>query len=344
MRVRRVGVAAFGAFCALMLAGCAFASPPAPAPDATPVDRIVCGAGPADDLLDQPPAGRVPEGFVAVAAYRCDPFATREDEAGVWSGALVQRLEGDLAPVLAALARPDDPPWIGPCTAVMTIAPDLWLEGADGRVIRVAFPVDGCAQPKSGEVLGSLGLLDAVEERFAQASLIESRAAKAAGCPTQAGLLALARAPALGLEEQARDESSPVVTGEGVEVVPGQLPELPGPAQVDGLRVCAYETLRAEGADAARTVAPAGEGGSFVEARTLDADSAREALVAVGAASPRVAACTEQATRFVVAYPLVGGQAASVSFSVERDGCGRLITPSLRELSAPGALLALLAS
>lgn len=344
MRVQRTGVAAFAAFCVLLLAGCGVGPGRAPAPDATPADRIVCGTGLGDDLPDQPPAGRVPAGFTAVAAHICDPSASREDEAGIWSGVLVQRLEGDLTPVLTALARPDDPRWAGPCTAVMVVAPDLWIEGADGRVIRVSFPVDGCGQPKTEDVLFALGLLTVVEERFEPLSLIESRAAEAAGCPTQAGLLVLASASQLGIEAEARVEASPVAPGDGIAVVPYPLPELPGAARIDGLRVCAYETLRPDGARAAGAAFPAGGAGLFAGVRTLDADTARAALAEVSSATPRGAACTEQASRFVVAYPLVGGLAASVSFSVEQDGCRRLIGSSSQAFSAPDVLLALLGS
>ena len=43
---------------------------------------------------------------------------------------------GDLAPLLAAFAVPNDPKWPGPCAAIGVIVPDVWLIDADGRAIR----------------------------------------------------------------------------------------------------------------------------------------------------------------------------------------------------------------
>jgi hypothetical protein len=61
----------------------------------------------------------------------------------------VERLEGDLADLLAALATPDDPvPTDVMCTADMEIVPALWLEDSAGRVVPVHYPRDVCGKTK----------------------------------------------------------------------------------------------------------------------------------------------------------------------------------------------------
>ncbi|WP_159499275.1 hypothetical protein [Microbacterium sp. 18062] len=88
-----------------------------PRPDATPTAELTC-ADPLDGSAERPAAGAVPAGFDPVAFYRCDPLQTTEDDAGIWSGALVTRFEGDLDPLLRALAEPDDARWLGACTTI----------------------------------------------------------------------------------------------------------------------------------------------------------------------------------------------------------------------------------
>jgi hypothetical protein len=51
--------------------------------------------------------------------------------------------------------------------------------------------------------------------------------------------------------------------------------------------------------------------------------------------------CDETATRFVVAHPVTGG-VPSTPFTVELDGCTRVVDPALRTLHASSDLLALL--
>lgn len=73
-----------------------------------------------------------------------------------------RRLEGDLTTLLAAFAVPNDPKWLGACSAIGVIVPDVWLVDADGRAIRPAYPVDGCGLPKGGvgEALAELTPVD----------------------------------------------------------------------------------------------------------------------------------------------------------------------------------------
>lgn len=133
--------------------------------------------------------GSVPAGFEPVAVYVCDPLLElappemlpedpplvladpeqlsetpppASEPAPAPEPATPRRLEGDLAPLLAAFSVPNDPKWLGPCTAIGVIVPDVWLVDADGWAIRPAYPVDGCGVPKPGvgEALDELTSVD----------------------------------------------------------------------------------------------------------------------------------------------------------------------------------------
>ena len=131
--------------------------------------------------------GAVPGDFEPVAVYVCDPMLQLAPEATSDPPLVLstpeqfaeapppapepaptpepvepRRLEGDLAPLLAAFAVPNDPKWPGPCAAIGVIVPDVWLIDADGRAIRPAYPVDGCNIPKPGvgEALDELTPVD----------------------------------------------------------------------------------------------------------------------------------------------------------------------------------------
>ncbi len=109
--------------------------------------------------------GRIPDGFEPVEVWVCDPLLALEppvDGNGEPVGEPVstepRRLEGDLAPLIAAFGEQNDPPWPGPCTAIGVIVPDVWLVDAEGRAIRPAYPSTGCGIPKEG-VSEALSLL-----------------------------------------------------------------------------------------------------------------------------------------------------------------------------------------
>lgn len=144
----------------------------APGPDAEPLAAIDCRSEPSsapwfgtttpDPSIPVP--GRVPDGFEASAALRCTMIHVDDQPAFV---AEVERFEGDLEPLLDALAEPDDaaPPNLA-CTADMEMVPALWLEGRDGMVIPVHYPRDACGKTKAGvrDALASLHVT-AIEQR-----------------------------------------------------------------------------------------------------------------------------------------------------------------------------------
>lgn len=162
------------AFIALGSSGCATnqAGPgPSEPPVAEPATAVDCRTEGSWMLPDAPatpdPAipvpGRVPDGFEAAAALRCTLTWPTEGAAGadevdqapvdpVDAGvvAQVERLEGDLTPLLAALAEPDDPvPTDIVCTADLELVAPLWLEGVDGSLIPVHYPRDACGKTKA---------------------------------------------------------------------------------------------------------------------------------------------------------------------------------------------------
>lgn len=181
---------------ALCLPACATPLPPGVAP------LFVSNRAPApihdgsDVCEPDAPAGGVPDGFDAVAAVLCEPVLTLvpvdphvppppvELGAGTHTPGespapetaapeaasrepappITPRwFEGDLAPLLAALAVPDVPLTDGACAAIMVYPPDVRLIDARGRWVRPAIPRDQCHEPTR----------DPIDEAFAR--LTESR-------------------------------------------------------------------------------------------------------------------------------------------------------------------------
>jgi hypothetical protein len=178
MRPVVVHVAALAAMAGLALgaSGCAGSGPPGgstpsggaapPVADAPIQDAVDCRSEPSSGMMLDPSStpdpstpvpGRVPEGFEASAALLCVvDWAPMEevdlaptDEGNSEPTAQVERLEGDLADLIAALAEPDDAvPTDVMCTADLEIVPALWLEDSAGRVVPVHYPRDVCGKTK----------------------------------------------------------------------------------------------------------------------------------------------------------------------------------------------------
>ncbi len=161
-RVRCFGVATVAVAAAFAASGCAQDWPVVPEAD---VHRAVdCrsepsslphseeGAG-ADWSIPAP--GRVPAGFDASAALRCSldlklaQVPAPEDRAGGDVAWRIERFEGDLGPLLDALAAPDD---VASeelvCAAFAEIVPALWLESSTGDLVPVHYPRTGCGTTK----------------------------------------------------------------------------------------------------------------------------------------------------------------------------------------------------
>jgi len=339
-RIRNLVIALIAA--PLALAGCA--SDPGLAPRAEIVAEISCAGLDPLGGSGSDGAGLVPDGFEAVAAVRCVPFQTVEDEEGVWSVVVRERLEGDLTALLEAQAAPDDPGWPGPCAAIMTIAPQIWLTDAAGRGIRVRHPADGCGQPKVDLVADAVAKLDVVRTDEEERTLTEPRAALDAGCaPTwSARPLQLAPVDGLGDVEPAPD---PAPTQDGVQTIPWAPPRTPAPGEVTALRLCTYSTEQAVAP--MPTPAPGATGWAtihtdgtawFTGGRELDADRTRAVLEAVASAQPMPGPCDEAPGSLVV---LSAGE-GTAPITVELDGCRRLVVDYLTTYAAPAHLIELL--
>ncbi|GGH49349.1 hypothetical protein [Microbacterium album] len=346
MSRRRVSAIVVAAL-ALALAACA--TPPEPRPQAVPVPAVECGDGfsPPEGL---PTPGGVPAEFSAVAAYRCDALRHFDDEHGSWSATARDRLEGDLGPLLEALAEPDDPRWPGACPAMQVIVPELWLIDASGDAIRVAYPSDGCRQPRTARVEAALAGLDVVETVYERHRLIDSAEARRAEClasrpATPLRIVAPHALPDGALPDEALSEDMVAhpLPRPGISTLPVPAPSRE--AGVDGLRVCVYST------DPAHAPAPTGSDDTafapsdtawFTGARTLDAATTRLLLDVIETAEPADAQCASVPRTLVALYPTLGAREAGESFAVELDGCERIILWGAITHAAPAAALDLL--
>lgn len=154
-----VGTALLGALASCTTSGASGASAPV-AQVAASADclapRVLDELGLQGDVLttrsphvDVPDAGRVPDGFVAVAVLACEVDGTLRDGDGVWSAVTATRLEGDLDRLLTALDVPSATP-AGTCTGTPGEPAVLWLVDAMGRAVRPAWPTDRCGAPQPG--------------------------------------------------------------------------------------------------------------------------------------------------------------------------------------------------
>jgi hypothetical protein len=164
-----VGLATVATIAALLATGCARNAPIGPGkstpdgPDAELHEAVDCRSEPsslppnaeeatADPSIPVP--GRVPLGFEASAAIRCSIEFGEPMQIGEGNDAMevywrVERFEGDLGPLLDALAAPDDVPPEGlACTADMELVPALWLEARASGFVPVHYPRDGCGKTK----------------------------------------------------------------------------------------------------------------------------------------------------------------------------------------------------
>lgn len=165
------------------LGGCtAGDSEPSPTVDAPAVTALVpkpavlqkgieCPVSPdvfpsnADSSYPAEPRGSVPEGFVIEKVFLCRPDMTEVD--GTTKFVVQQEeLEGDFAPLLAALAVPSDRADEGQlvCPAILEMIPVLWLVNASGEAVDAALPTTECRQasgkPDTQKAIDALKIVD----------------------------------------------------------------------------------------------------------------------------------------------------------------------------------------
>ena len=271
---------------------------------------------------DAPAAGRVPADFTPTLAVRCDLMASIEDAEGRWSGVTAVTLTGDLTPLLAALAEPNDAPWLGPCTADMELVPPLWLVDAIGRAINAHYPSTGCGKTKPG-VRDALAGLTVRESTTLKQTLVEPRAALDSRCATEwtapfdEGMLLQSTGSLPGIVDVTPAPGTPRAA---------TVPTDAAPTEIDGMRWCRYavEPLPTDPPESGAATAIPGaitlRTGRFVAGGTLDTATAR--LVAdVAASEPVPRSCDATAAMFLVLVPSQGGQDLDMTFTAELDGC-----------------------
>ncbi|MFT2815588.1 hypothetical protein [Leifsonia sp. A12D58] len=299
-----------------------------------------------DAHADAPPAGRVPAGFEAVAAIRCNLHGSVDDAEGRWAAVTAETRGGNLARLLSALAEADDGSSIFPCTADMELMPPLWLVDASGQAIHVHYPRNACGKTKSG-AREAFEALDVVASVTLKRNLIEPRAAIDAGCAVQW------TAPSAGWPALTTP-GPPVMTEDGLATIPLEAATAGPVVPTIALRWCRYATeplapdtspapVAFEGAIMLRT-------GTFVAGGVLD--SALTARVYVEAAAAVAesggARCDAAAESFMVLWPADGGAELSwnseTSLSVDLDGCPKLYRAGADPRPISAELLGLLAS
>jgi hypothetical protein len=273
---------------------------------------------------DAPEAGRVPTSFTPTTVVRCDLGATIEDAQGLWSGVTEVTLTGDFAPLLAALAEPDDGTWPGPCTADMELVPPLWLVSADGDALNAYYPRDRCGKTKPG-VHEALADLTVQETTALKQTLVEPRAALDSGCRSE-WTGPLDEKMLLAVPSTEIFTRTEIFTGtDGGSTIPSSRPTIAVPTEIDGMHWCRYAVEPDPSAEpeSSETTFPGAmtlRTGRFVAGGTLDSGTAQ--LVAeVAASQPVPRSCDASAESFLVLVPSQGGQELGMTFTAELDGC-----------------------
>ncbi|WP_448061937.1 hypothetical protein [Cellulomonas hominis] len=105
---------------------------------------------------DAPAAGSVPEDFLADSVVECTTGETLTDADGVWAAVTARRLEGDLEPLLTALADS-----AGAAEVVAASAVDGTAQGK--RRSDAQAGTDSADRPGAGTGSGSTGAADAAD-------------------------------------------------------------------------------------------------------------------------------------------------------------------------------------
>lgn len=136
---------------------------------------------------DAPDPAAVPDGFSPVSAVLCTTGETLTDAAGRWAAVTATRLEGDVAPLVAALTDAAAVPVAGTTSASGTTSAacgtgvprsDLWLVDALGSAVRATLPGGGCGVlPRA--VADGVDALDAVDVEHYPVELVDARSTAA---------------------------------------------------------------------------------------------------------------------------------------------------------------------
>jgi hypothetical protein len=125
---------------------------------------------------DAPEPAAVPAGFSPVSAVLCTTGETLTDGAGRWAAVTATRLEGDVAPLVEALA-PAAGSTPAPCGSGVPRS-DLWLVDALGAAVRATLPGGGCGDLPAA-VADGVDALDAVDVEHYPVQLVDARSTAA---------------------------------------------------------------------------------------------------------------------------------------------------------------------
>jgi hypothetical protein len=96
------------------------------------------------------PYQALPATFIPVTALRCITGTKDIPGQGPYFAATLERSDGDLRALAAALRQPSGHVQKGiVCPAIAMLAPQVVLIGKDGSMIRPKFPVNGCGMIQS---------------------------------------------------------------------------------------------------------------------------------------------------------------------------------------------------
>jgi hypothetical protein len=131
-------------------------------------------------------AGRVPAARLAafrpVTVVTCGQDVRRYPGDGQWTVDVRRLATGHIAPLHAALQRPDARPTTGACAAMLVVAPTMILVDAAGRQLVPAPPLDECGQPQRA-VLSAFEAVSWREVSVRKVRQVVTPQAEASECP-----------------------------------------------------------------------------------------------------------------------------------------------------------------
>jgi hypothetical protein len=251
--------------------------------------RPACAGWPSNAVRDKP----LPASFVPAAALRCVAGDQLVPGKGQWQTATLERAEGNLAPLVAALRQPSGhraPGMI--CPAIAIELPQFVLVGKDGTALWPALPVSGCGLVQS-PVLAALAALPWQPVSVRLVAQVQTQQEVASGCAPQ--------------DTDPFTMYAPLRPSAGGAVFP---------AVPASLLICAYSSGGAAGAP------------QFTGSATVTGGAERGLLAGLSGAG-RATVCTAREPGFaVVSAPGAAGSSAvpgAGQMYVELGGCRRVL-------------------
>jgi len=295
----------------LGLSGCARPSALSIGSDSLALDGGQLGQPCAGDPFDPPSAPvALPAGFVPVAATRCVSTMETVPGDGEWLVRILQRAEGDLNALAAALRQPSGTPGNEDCTLQLRAPVVVTLVDAAGTEVTPTAPTTACTDPLPA-VVDAIKALSWHEVSRTRVSQVRSQLEIDTNCPR-------GYKPVVGLFA-AEGGPKPPAAGPA-------FPSTPAALQVCRFALNSTDTIRVNNVDL--------KIGMLTTAPVLEGAALTQFLTALAAAPPVTAQCDAPQPEFAVLFPK--GEGAGRSVAVETGGCYRALDPddSLRQLDA----------